>query len=78
MMVTKFAKIALLKKQKKKVLPAPGDLQTLTESLIGKLQDLDLSLDAITAATYRLVMIDTQDRLMLHNRRRPGDMEQMT
>ena len=76
MKVTKFARIALLKNQKIRLLPSPNDIKLLSEYLVTTLRSMDLS--TVDAETFRNVAIHVQARLMTYNKRRPGEVEMMT
>lgn len=62
---------------KRKPLPDPEDIAKLATYLVTELQKLETTLDPASAdiAKFRKVVILVQSRLLLYNRRRPGELE---
>ncbi len=66
--VTKYARVALLMKQKLKLMPDPKDLQKITEDLMGRMKSWDLTKK--DPVTFHGVAIDTEASLLLHNKKK--------
>lgn len=62
---------------KKKPLPDPEDIVKLATYLVTELQKLESKLDPALADNmkFRKVVMLVQSRLLLYNRRRPGELE---
>ncbi|XP_033758150.1 uncharacterized protein LOC117340499 [Pecten maximus] len=75
--VTKLARVTLEERRfnKEKELPHPEDIAHLATYMVEALKTLDLS--EPNEAIFREAVILTQARLLLYNRRRPGELESL-
>ena len=76
--VTKYARVAQLRNQRVKLLPHPEDLRKVYENVKSHMKCLNLDPSTVTPEVYREVTLWTEARLLLHSRRRTGELEVMT
>ena len=75
--VNKLARSTLSERQfnRKKELPHPEDIVTFSSYLVKQLQSLDLDPTTADSVNFRQTAMLVEARLMLYNRRRPGELE---
>lgn len=75
--VNKVARSTLSERMfnQKKELPYPEDIMKLSSYLVENLEFVDLSYTAVSGMMFRRIVMLVEARLLLYNRRRPGELE---
>lgn len=75
--VNKIARSTLSERMfnRKKELPHPEDIVKLFSYLVENLESLDLTYTAVSGLMFRPIVMLVEARLLLYNRRRPGELE---
>uniref|UniRef100_K1QY19 Tyr recombinase domain-containing protein n=1 Tax=Magallana gigas TaxID=29159 RepID=K1QY19_MAGGI len=75
--VNKVARSTLSERMfnQKKELPYPEDIMKLSSYLVENLEFVDLSYTAVSGMMFRRIVMLVEARLILYNRRRPGELE---
>lgn len=75
--VTKLARVTLYVRHfnKKKELPDPSDIEKLAAYLVREIKKLDMTISNSSEILFREAVVLAKTRLLLYNRRRPGELE---
>nr|XP_034322565.1 uncharacterized protein LOC117688559 [Crassostrea gigas] len=75
--VTKLARITLDVRHfnKRKELPDPSDIEKIAAYLVREIKNLDLTPNNSNEIVFREAVVLAEARLLLYNRRRPGELE---
>lgn len=75
--VNKVARSTLSERMfnQKKELPYPEDIMKFSSYLVENLEFVDLSYTAVSGMMFRRIVMLVEARLLLYNRRRPGELE---
>lgn len=75
--VTKLARVTLDVRHfnKKKEVPDPSDIEKLAAYLVREIKKLDLTISNSSEILFREAVVLAETRLLLYNRRRPGELE---
>lgn len=75
--VTKLARVTLDVRHfnKKKELPDPSDIEKLAAYLVREIKKLDMTISNSSEILFREAVVLAKTRLLLYNRRRPGELE---
>uniref|UniRef100_A0A8W8MIH0 PWWP domain-containing protein n=1 Tax=Magallana gigas TaxID=29159 RepID=A0A8W8MIH0_MAGGI len=78
--VNKVARSTLSERMfnQKKELPYPEDIMKLSSYLVENLEFVDLSYTAVSGMMFRRIVMLVEARLILYNRRRPGELEALS
>ncbi|XP_078310283.1 uncharacterized protein LOC111116385 isoform X1 [Crassostrea virginica] len=77
--VTKLARVTLDLRHfnKKKELPDPSDIEKIAAYLVREIKKLDLTISNCSEIVFREAIVLTEARLLIYNRRRPGELESL-